>query len=164
MRISSCLFAAVLCLVSQNALSYVVPDEALNLSKLPHCPPSRISYQDIPSSFEGDAIKERPKYYMSQLIGIKASDEPPYEAIKDPSLTSKLEDFTVKMLQLFDENDTCDKVGILYIARFQKYFCPNTEAFRDLSSKSKGIVATFFRYNKEVYQQAKEVSGCHFDM
>ena len=136
----------------------------LDSSRLPNCPPSRISYQDIPRSLEGAEIKRRPKYYMSQLIGIKEEDEPPYDAIRDPSLKSKLEDFSVKMVQLFDENDTCDNVGILYIARFQKYFCPDSEGYKSLSAKSKGIVAVFFRYNREVFQKAKEVSGCNFDM
>lgn len=103
-----------------NALpAYVVQNTELNMSVLPQCAPTRLSDKDIPAGATPGEIDRLPKYYVSQLIGLKEDEEPPYEALKNPSrLKGELEAFAFKMMQISDENDICDKTAILYVARF----------------------------------------------
>lgn len=149
-------------LVFVNALlAHIVPSTDLNMSALPHCAPTRLSDKDIPIGATPGEIDRLPKYYVSQLIGLKEEEEPPYEALQSPSrLKRELEAFAFRMMQISDENDVCDKTAVLYVARFHKYFCPSDSAYKNLDSEAKKVVRTFLLWNEEVMKKARSVSGC----
>ncbi|MBH1988464.1 MAG: hypothetical protein I8H75_00395 [Myxococcaceae bacterium] len=141
----------------------VIPDADLNIDALPHCAPTRLSNNDAPLEAILQEIDRLPKYYLSQLIGLSEEEEPPYQALSNPSHFKKeLEAFAFKMMQIADEDDACDRVGILYVARFHWYFCPSQSAYNNLGPESQKVVKSFLLWNENVMQKARNVSGCQF--
>lgn len=163
MRKYICLAVFALSLGHVAAHSHIVPDENLRVGAVSYCPPTNLRYQDVSLAIGAtkEVIDSLPKYYISYLIGIKENEEPPYEAIENPSrYKGKLMDFSIKMGQLVDGNDVCDKSAIEYVARFYNYFCPNSDKYASLSNDSQKMVKFFSEFPGEVFQKAKAVSGC----
>lgn len=143
-----------------TSLSYgaVVEESDLNIQSIPHCRPTGMPTEVIN---EDNTVTVRPAY-ISEWIGIKPNEEPPYEAFKSPSQHKKeVEDFAIRMMQLVDAGKECDPIAIKYIARFYHYFCPASSIYKDLELNAKGVVDQFFNnFNEPIFQEAKKVSRC----
>ncbi|MBH1989470.1 MAG: hypothetical protein I8H75_06430 [Myxococcaceae bacterium] len=168
------LYSLVIGLVCAPAIveAFEVPNEVLDLAALPHCAPTRFSDEDIaeksiaPRDRSGDrlgALEHLQRYYLSQLIDLKESEEPPYASIAHSSWQeAELKAFSTKMMQIATENDVCDAITILYVARFQKYFCPGSPAHQSLHPEAKKNVDALLRWPGNALKLAKRVSKCSF--
>lgn len=162
-----CLFATVLLCVPAIVEAFMVPNEVLDLSALPSCAPTRFSDEDIadkniaPGDASGEA-ESLSRYYLSQLIGLKENEEPPYAAIiSSPWQETELKTFSTRMVQIATENDICDRVAILYSARFQKHFCPDSTTYQKLNPEAQKNVNAILHWPGKVFQLAKRVSNCN---
>lgn len=149
---------------------------SMNDDVLPDCPPSKISNADFSraighSSEEMDAMGIV-RLYTSQLIDLAPTAEPPYALLQKnwtDILGSKeqdvLQDFCVKLLQLMDGNDECDRVGEKYIGRLLGVLCPGSTNFDELSQQSKELVLDLLSYpasENVVIKNAIRWSGCSY--
>lgn len=156
-------FLGLILLSSSSHANSIVDDTELSLEKL--CPPTRTHPRDLGiSTPEGQ--KKLPLYYLSEIIGIKLGDEPPYDAFKNPQLhEDDIIRFGKIMMSMADDPDACDKNGIKYIAKFYKYFCPVGKAFQDLPPKNQDELLVYFDlFMGPMQEVAKQVSNCsHFN-
>lgn len=146
---------------------------------LPDCPPSKVSNSDFGKAM-GHSREEIDtlgitKFYISQLIDLPPSAEPPYALFQkdlggelnklNSDELDMLRDFGIKLTQLIDGNDGCDKVGARYIGRFIKAFCPNSGVFGTLPRASQELALSFFSYplsESAVIKNAIKWSGCNY--
>lgn len=79
------------------------------------------------SNEEKDALN-LPRYYISELIGIKPGDNPSYsvldkvDAERTPEEIIQFRDFGIKILTLRDADEICDKEGVKFIAKFLVHY------------------------------------------
>jgi hypothetical protein len=132
---------------------YTVREEVLDLSVLPDCISEPRSYVEVPV---GAKPGQLPGYFFSQL---QENTEPPYEAFMELKNT-EIERFMLTMSHMSTKNDVCDRIGILYAARFFHRFCPDSNFYKSLSKHHQNFVASFFHYPGEVFKIAKMVSRC----
>lgn len=82
------------------------------------------------SSEEVESLKLH-RYYTSELIDIKPGENPPYSVLDKIDTERKLDetmqfrDFGIKISALRDADDTCDKEGIKFIAKFLAHYSDN---------------------------------------
>lgn len=99
----------------------------------PDCHPTHFNMTADFDKIVGKSREEKealslPRYYMSELIGIKPGENPPYDALDkvDAERTSneirEFRDFGIKISALRDANDACDKEGIKFIAKFLAHY------------------------------------------
>ncbi len=147
------------------APSYVF-DAQLNTQALPECAPKHIHPNDWERAFYATPEEEEayPRYYASELLGIKPGDQPPYEAFKNPEAHQKdLERLLRITISFSDDKDTCDKEGIKYMARLYHYFCPGSGPFEQLSADAQEALTKFyFKFRGPVFDLARDVANCPY--
>ena len=144
--------------------SNVLPIDEIQLI---NCPPQGIAPSDL-SKVIGNltAELEVKKYYVSELIGIKAGDHPLYEIfpcdiINMPS--TKQEEaitFLSKIYQLMDGNDLCDKQGIRFIGKYLKHYCPNSANYNKLNAEQAQFINYLLQSTALVVEQSKKWANC----
>lgn len=155
------IFTALFC-SSIGVFAAIVPKEMLRLEDLPSCPATRISPSDMPADPTPGIMRKLPRYYTSQLIGLKPDKEPPYESLKELSQSSDPDiiDFMKMMVQLYDDKDLCDQVGLIYAARFHHYFCQDGEHYKTLNPSVKNAIRAILLWSGEFMDRANLISGC----
>jgi hypothetical protein len=96
---------------------------------------------------------ENGHYCLSLRFGLTYASEPPYEILQkrhaDPQSLSLEEEgrmayFGIALVKLTDENDPDDKVGLEYVAKFFRYFCPWGENFKTFTPDlQKTLLSTY---------------------
>lgn len=142
-------------------------DSMIHTDSMLDCPPSLISYTEI------DNINSDPnhiqRYYTSEMIKLSAETNPPfklllkregessnvnYNLLYSEDERQELANFATIFTKLFDNNDICDKVGVVYIAK--------TIAFAQLDQASNLIKTVISEYEnnyptKEILTEAKRL-------
>ena len=101
-----------------SPLDFDIPEKEINVT---YCPAT--------GSYPGGIM------YTSELLGIKETDEPLYDVLAGKAPHVKEAN---KFFALIDANDHCDRVGVMYVAKFLAHFWPGTEE----AEKNKENIAT----------------------
>jgi hypothetical protein len=157
--------------LGDGELSLPFPDEGVLLD----CPPRKIDLKDF-SRAMGHSKEEVDdlgidRYYASQLIGIKPSDEPNYEIFKkDLAAMGENEkqimvDLGAKIMDLRGGEDVCDKVGVRFIGKLLNHYCPGDTNFGLLPKLSQDFIKSFFSYpfnDNKVINYAVKWANCDY--
>lgn len=94
------------------------------------CPPALVNYAEALTDNKNHNFIH--KYYASEMIDLSPETNPPFKILskRDGELSTinygslysenekqELANFATIFISLLDSNDTCDKVGVLYIAK-----------------------------------------------
>lgn len=101
--------------------------------------------------------------HASDFLGITKDTEPPYDVFNNlvKNMDSYLK-FTGILVSFADTNDIEDEVGIGYLAKFYRHYCPSpsTEDFEKLSLFEQTAVTELFGFPQTVFLKAKNISSC----
>jgi hypothetical protein len=134
---------------------------------LVNCPPQGIAPSDLNKVIGNlTAELEVKKYYVSELIGIKAGDEPLFEVFPTDvnnmpaSKQENAKDFISKIFQLINGNDLCDKQGIKFIGKYLRHYCPNSENYNNLNSQQAQFIDHLYQSVAPVVELATKWANC----
>lgn len=99
-----------------------------------------------------------PRYYASELIGIKPGENPPYDVLdkskNEMNETEKalFSDFAMKIARLISADDICDVQGIEFLTKFLAHY--NTD--QGLNVQNKGYALGVLSLKAKIVGFAKE--------
>jgi hypothetical protein len=156
------------CLNSLEALKNSSFD-ILKVDEIPliSCPPQAIAPEDLHNVLTNPQLENTiTKYYVSELIGIKAGDLPntsifPADLDKMPQEQQVTAvDFLSKISNLIEGNDLCDKQGIRYIGQYLKYYCPNSSNYNSLKPEQVAFIDYLHNSTAPIMALAKKWADC----
>ena len=92
-----------------------------------------------------------PRSLVSEDFNLKKNDEPDYDGFMTSRQTfsPNAERAMGLALSFIQQNNPCDEVGTLYLAKFMAYFWPETLEYKALDTRYQGGVDVIFDIAKE---------------
>ncbi|MBH1988680.1 MAG: hypothetical protein I8H75_02930 [Myxococcaceae bacterium] len=103
--------------------------------------------------------------YPSAILGIKAHDHPPYAVLEDVRAHPiAYKEFASILLELAIGNEPNDQVGVDYLAKIYRRYCPKPKSliFDSLSPYNQMAIEDLLKFPQGVFQKAAESVGCRF--
>lgn len=104
---------------------------------------------------DGEKYTPTGKVYMSQLLWLNKTSEPDYKAWAETPPTE--EGYGKAMsyaMALLDQNDTCDCVGTLYLAKLFYHYRPESPDYIALHQENKRSLHAFLFSRKQIVLNA----------
>ena len=88
-----------------------------------------------------------PRSLVSEDFNVKKDDEPDFKGLMSLNeILSSSADKTGGLVYSFlQQNNSCDEVGTLYLAKFMAYFWPHTSEYKALDKAHQGLVSSLFK-------------------